>query len=184
MRGIYLDLGAHVGTTVREFMREHPGFSCYAFEPNKALLPKIADVGLELGRDIHVVWAAAWTHDGTLELFESGRASASTVVHGKEEFEDRGWPPIDYSAPTRVPSVDFSRWLMQNFTKDDHIVVKMDIEGAEYAVLRKLLDDGSISLISRLRCEWHYDRFPDMTEAEHDELRAAVEQHVPVEDWA
>jgi FkbM family methyltransferase len=183
MRGVYLDLGANVGGTIRAFMQEHPSYACYAFEPNKALLPMIADVGLDLGRDINVIWGAAWVHDGAIDLFGSGRAAASTIIHGKQEYEDLGWPAIDYSQPSRVPAIDLSRWLVQNFTRDDHVVVKMDIEGAEYKVLRKLLDDGSISLISRLRCEWHHDRFPEITEQEHDELRAEVARHVPVEDW-
>jgi len=183
MRSIYIDLGANVGNTVREFLKGHPGYSCYAFEPNRALLPRIADVALELGRDINLVWAAAWIHDGRIDLFQSDSPSASTVVEGKKEYEERGWPAIDYSRPSASPSIDFSQWLLRNFSKDDHIVVKMDIEGAEYKVLGRMLEEGTVGLIAKLRCEWHYDRFPDMPKAEHDRIKSEVARYTILEDW-
>lgn len=183
MRSVYVDLGANVGNTVREFLKDHQDYSCYAVEANKTLLPSIANVSLELGRDINLLWAAAWVSDGQIELFQSGSDEASTIVEGKHEYAEFGWPPIDYTRPSLVPSIDFSQWLLRNFSKQDHIVVKMDIEGAEYKVLDRMLQDGTVGLIAKLRCEWHYDRFPSMTEAEHNRIRDAVARHTNLEDW-
>ncbi|WP_251052289.1 MULTISPECIES: FkbM family methyltransferase [unclassified Streptomyces] len=59
----------------------------------------------------------------------------------------------------------------------------MDIEGAEYPVLTKLVADGTIDLISVLYIEWHYDRFPAMSRTDHDQLVAAVSAFVDVRDW-
>ena len=81
---------------------------------------------------------------------------------------------IDYSSPVPVPAVDFSAWLRRTVSPGDRVVVKMDIEGAEYPVLAKLVDEGTINLISVLYIEWHYDRFPAMSRAEHDKVAAAV----------
>lgn len=44
---------------------------------------------------------------------------------------------------------------LNNFNKQDFIVVKMDIEGAEYAVLRKMINDRSLEYINDLYVEFH-----------------------------
>ncbi len=183
MRNVYIDLGANVGNTVHDFLKENPGFMAYAFEPNRNLLSLIHEKGLKLGRDICVIWGAAWILDGTISLFQSEHASASTVVQGKVEYVERGWTPINYERPHDTPSIDFSRWLLANFSREDHIVVKMDIEGAEYKVLEKMLSNGALSLVSQLRCEWHYDRFPEVTKEYHDKIRAKVAAAVDLIDW-
>jgi FkbM family methyltransferase len=183
MRNVYIDLGANIGDTVRQFLTENPSYECYAFEPNMALLPRLAEAGLQLPQPHYLIWAAAWVFDGTIDLFQSGSPAASTIVSGKVEFTERGWPPIDYSRPVRVPSVDFSQWLARRFSPGDNITVKMDIEGAEYAVLEKMLADGTLSMLKMLRCEWHQDRFPDISLASHNMLRERVAASVPVEDW-
>jgi hypothetical protein len=88
-----------------------------------------------------------------------------------------------YGSPVPVPAIDFSAWLRRTVGPDDHVVVKMDIEGAEYPVLTKLLNDGTINLISVLYIEWHHDRFPAMRRAEHDQVATAVSACVDVRDW-
>lgn len=62
-----------------------------------------------------------------------------------------------------VMSIDFSLFLKNVATKDDFVVVKMDIEGAEFAVLQSLIDTSAYELIDHLYCEYH-DRFFDDTE--------------------
>ncbi len=52
-----------------------------------------------------------------------------------------------------VPAFDFARFL--RLFPDRVIHVKMDIEGAEFPVLRHLLKDGSIALIDHLYVEFH-----------------------------
>ena len=54
-----------------------------------------------------------------------------------------------------VETVDLSQWIKDNFSKEDFIVMKMDIEGAEYTVLPKLIEDGTASYINRAFIEWH-----------------------------
>jgi FkbM family methyltransferase len=54
-----------------------------------------------------------------------------------------------------VECFDFSNFILKNFSKDDFIVVKLDIEGAEYPVLEKMIKDDSLSYINVLYVEWH-----------------------------
>lgn len=90
---------------------------------------------------------------------------------------------MDYSRPVRVPCIDLSAWIIRNTSVDDQIVIKMDIEGGEYQVLPKMIDDGALERVSVLYCEWHRDRFPDITQKQHDDLVLKVSSITKLEAW-
>jgi len=54
-----------------------------------------------------------------------------------------------------VPSFDLSAWIAQAFEPADEVVLKLNVEGAEYAVLEKMIRDGTILRIGRLYVDWH-----------------------------
>ena len=56
---------------------------------------------------------------------------------------------------TQIKSVDFSGFLGERFKQEDFIAVKMDIEGAEYPVLEKLISDNRLNYIDLLFVEFH-----------------------------
>ena len=61
---------------------------------------------------------------------------------------------LDFKNRIKVKSINFAEFL-NNFPQNDDIVVKMDIEGAEFRVLRHLIKTGAISRISAIDVEWH-----------------------------
>ena len=61
-----------------------------------------------------------------------------------------------------VQAVDFSKWLMQNTRPQDSVVVKMDIAGAEFDVLEKMVVDGSVMLVDVMDITWHEDLRPEL----------------------
>ena len=62
---------------------------------------------------------------------------------------------IDYSNPVAVECVDFSDWLKNHFNRNDYIIVKMDVEGAEYAILSKMIRDDTIDFVNEFYIEFH-----------------------------
>merc|ERR1719171_1225184 len=54
-----------------------------------------------------------------------------------------------------VPLVDVVAWISAHFKQEDYVVVKMDIEGAEFPILNKLMDSGQGCLIDVLAWECH-----------------------------
>ena len=46
----------------------------------------------------------------------------------------------------------------------------MNIEGAEYPVLNKMVEDGSINYIDKLIVAFHSHKITSITKEEHDEL--------------
>ena len=46
----------------------------------------------------------------------------------------------------------------------DTVICKMDIEGAEFDVLEKIISKGGINRINTILIEWHANRFPNKWE--------------------
>eukprot|EP00662_Eupelagonemidae_sp_cell21_P057933 gene57933-biopygen21606 len=51
--------------------------------------------------------------------------------------------------------VDFAAWLRARVTAADFVVVKMDVEGAEFALLDRMLGNGALGLVDELFLECH-----------------------------
>ena len=43
-----------------------------------------------------------------------------------------------------VPTVDLVTWMVSSFSKKDYVVVKMDVEGAEFPILKNLMAKGKL----------------------------------------
>ena len=54
-------------------------------------------------------------------------------------------------------------------------IVKLDIEGAEYSVLPRLLTSGALCLVDFFNIEWHLDALPADRRLEGLALRLALE---------
>ena len=74
--------------------------------------------------------------------------------------------------PIIVKSIDFGQWLKKNYTKDCHIVVSFDIEGSEYEVLKKMVEDGTIEYIDSLYSEFH----PGVGEVSEQDIKSLLEK--------
>jgi hypothetical protein len=93
-------------------------------------IPAAAGVGAE---SIDVSWPSG--------LFFS---SAST---GTSPFVSR---PPHIPEHMRAPVVDVPTWVKRHFSARDLIIIKMDVEGAEHRILRKMATDGTLSWVSVL----------------------------------
>ena len=52
---------------------------------------------------------------------------------------------------------DFSAWLRQAATEGDDVVVTMDLgAGREFALLSRMVRDGTVALVDKLYIRWHY----------------------------
>ena len=55
----------------------------------------------------------------------------------------------------QISSLDFSKFIQENFLESDELIVKIDIEGAEYPVVTKILEDGSYKYVDKFFIEFH-----------------------------
>lgn len=75
---------------------------------------------------------------------------------------------ISNSPRITVQAFNFSEWIKQ--FKDDFVVLKIDIEGAEFAVLNKMMADGTDLIPHVMMVEFHPNKVPEFTTTDKDNL--------------
>jgi FkbM family methyltransferase len=160
MRKVFIDGGSHAGESVdlfRASFSDSEEYEIHCFEPNpvhKKILTK---------KDVTYYPKAIWIKYGKIDFYgtdEIERRNVGCTV-SKEKTD------ISHKDPVKVPGICFSSWLKKTFSKDDYIIVKLDIEGAEYKVLNQLLTTGAINYINHLYVEFHHQWMPAVTVEEH-----------------
>ena len=148
---ILIDCGASNGSAIRELENKYGIFDkIYAIEPN----PKNARQINTKDSKIVKLEAAISTVYGKSKLYFSERFDGSTLYLNKKSGNIRADNFVE------VETIDFSDWLARTINRDDYVVCKMDVEGAEFDVLEHLLEARQMDLIDVLLVEWHVSRFP------------------------
>lgn len=107
--------------------------------------------------------AAAGSADGTLNL---GHMTPEQMIRGGAISK-----PVAGLPQKEVALINVVSWLVGHFKEHDYVVVKMDVEGAEFSILKALFDGGHACLIDILAMECH-DPFGDC-----DKLHAKLAQY-------
>jgi FkbM family methyltransferase len=183
MKYIYFDLGAFDGDTVKHFLRKRTlpvkpsEFEIQAFEPNPNLKKKLREV-LETKHkgDWSIDSRAVWIDNNDREFAVDSSLSAmgSTVMPGKAAI----WDTMEHIT---VGCIDFSEYLKSY--KDSYNIVKMDIEGAEFPVLEKMLADGTLELVNELWCEFHPGKVKEYTTEDQQDLVRRLREVTKVVLW-
>lgn len=138
-RPYILDCGANVGLSVRYFKSIAPDALIEAFEPdpaNFALLEKNVAASGDTGIQLHQ--KAIWKASTTLQ-FESGGLMSSRIA--------------DSGAPAGKQMVDVEAVRLKDMLQRQVDFLKMDIEGAEYEVIRDVQD--SLGQVKCMFIEYH-----------------------------
>lgn len=134
----FIDLGAHTGDSVLRFLRAGGQIDyAHLFEPNPEVEPRT------LPCPFSFYPVGAWIHGGSMSLYA-----------GKEYRELGASFYEDGEKICSVPVIDFPRWLHLLQTPCP-VVLKMNIEGAEYELLDKLVDTSALNRISALYVSFH-----------------------------
>jgi FkbM family methyltransferase len=135
-------------------------YAIHSFEPNPVFHEQLSRIP---GVTFHQM--AAWVEDCEAPFYTSRAAQrdGSTLIASKTTGQ------LDYANPITVRCVNFGQWVERTFRPGDLLVLKLDIEGAEYDVLRSMIDDSSIRRIAKLYVEFHWERIGLAREL-HDRL--------------
>lgn len=159
MRKVFIDCGAHDGCSARLFIKEVDPtreYEIFSFEPPSRSFRKNERLKeLAEKQQVLVIRKAVWIYDGEI-TFHDNRGSGASLLEAKRLIKDKVVKPIkEQSTEVRVECFDLSKWIQENFDKEDYIILKMDIEGAEYEVIKKMHEDGTLGLVDKIYCELH-----------------------------
>jgi len=169
------DLGTHYGEGLRKVTPLHnvdDTWRIYTFEPNPTI--KVHICLADYPYNVNIIRKAAWTSYGTMR-FNAQEQSGHGFGAGLQGYGSDGahWDAGD------VPTVDIVHMIR---AYGDRCVVKMDIEGAEWEIIRKLCADPiAMALIDTLYIEWHM-KYGD----EHERYRLdriLREHNINVIEW-
>ena len=161
MAKIFIDCGSNVGQGLRQFASMYGMDSSWVvetFEPNPYLIATLKSNIADLPMHTIVHNKAVWDRNGEVTFSIMQEESEGSSV---EKLMDAGICADPNSVSYRkhdtiitAPSVDVST-VLSAYSKNDYVVVKLDIEGSEFCVVRKMLADGTIDIIDELYIEWH-----------------------------
>lgn len=148
----------------------------YVFEPNPSFHQGYEGSGYTLIRK------AVWTSETTLPFYlsrDTRRAASSLYPEVPVAYRMPAIHPEE--PPLMVETVDLSAWLRSIVSPSRSVTLKLDIEGAEYAVLPKLIKDGTVGLVKELYVEFHRTA---PTRSVHDRIVNDLESlGVPLHTW-
>jgi len=172
---VFIDCGANLGQGLQEFNKKFKFFNndeweIHSFEPNPDIELNYTNIKNATGYQ-----KAIWIEESTLEFARGVRSKKYDAPNGmggsgepgeltsvgcrikndKIENIDGHGKRLDNIVP--IEAINFSKFLEQ-FSEYDQVIVKMDIEGAEYDVLRHLMKEGTVSIMDELYVETH-ERF-------------------------
>ena len=171
---IYIDCGGHVGQTIERFKETTRGMlnsEIHSFEPHPRLYPIIKKYE---DNTTFVYDKAVWKEDGYVDFYldvldEVDGGGWDHPGQGSTTSKSKNTGTLDKEHPYRAEAINFNKWIIENFSKDDYISVKMDIEGGEYDVLPKMIDGGSIEYINEFDVEFHWHKI-GLDKSVHDKL--------------
>ncbi len=135
---IVIDLGCqpHEASSLPYLADTYKPSLIYGFDPWPDLDTSITEVN---GVPVALYRKAAWVHDGSIGYHQDGDAS---------------WVEED---GLQVECFDLAGFLDRLGAQ---VLLKMDVEGAEYALLPHLEDTGAIRFVDALLVEWHDHEIP------------------------
>lgn len=196
MRNVFLDLGTHYGQGLREFIQRfgmNDQWIVHTFEANPVTHQIFVEKHLQETPWVNPHNEAISDHDGTIVLNIETPPNEGDTGQGTSVISLDKWDPWglntsknQFKIQKEVPCIDFSKFIINNFNKEDRIIVKMDIEGSEYDTLQKMIDDGAVDYIDHISVEWHSRFFINKAEIEERErkLIETLEKYdMSLESW-
>lgn len=166
---ILFDCGANIGqgfSKLVERLKIDSTWLVYCFEPNPNCIPLLK----QNTRVENIEQKAVWIKDEQRLLILENNLKEVQKIHNinaewiggctnildaKDFVKPRHLKQSNFKFNGLVDCIDFSTFVKSLCLPEDKVYLKMDIEGAEFAVLDKMIKDKTILLIDEIFIEWH-----------------------------
>jgi FkbM family methyltransferase len=183
MSVIYIDLGCSTGKALCDFLNgksflSELSKSCdkvYAFDPIRDPMwtdPKWKTL-LAPGASIEWYECAVGIAQGHTWLSMNDNPEARTIVQANQNYEAA---PIKQ----RVKVIDFLEWLEEHVRFEDTVIIRMDIAGAEYAIMERLVESKLMNRINYLFIEWNSSRIEEDKRSAYEMKEKEIKEVCPV----
>lgn len=166
-RKFIINCGGHKAKYLKDLRRQfdpNNEFFIHTFEPYPAYAEGYKGIKRH---ELHQ--RAVWIYDGLIKFYvqDSEKSQGHSLCEKKTNINPERF--------IEVECIDFGAWIKRTFNKDDYIIVRMDIEGAEFVVLDNIIKDGSIEYVNKLLVEFHHRKHPAIaSEADYQNLLSRI----------
>jgi FkbM family methyltransferase len=198
MRKVFIDCGCREGDAVAAFLGDQAagcgtyyrclkprtdasayeiiGFESSDYKDLQATRQRFSGVKFSL------IEKLAWIHDGVIAFDSDGESDDCRLLQvSRLENTDPWRHPNPHAVVRDLPCIDLSRFL-RDFDVTDLVVLKLDIEGAEYDVLERLIVTNAVSRLSELYVEYHWWGRVSLRDQIESALRRVTNLHYR-NDW-
>mmetsp|Transcript_57572 Transcript_57572/g.136922 ORF Transcript_57572/g.136922 Transcript_57572/m.136922 type:complete len:269 (-) Transcript_57572:49-855(-) len=159
---VFIDLGAADGNTFQEFLQNrfvdvatcpHGEWHAVLVEANPLFKGALDQHAIQHPGKVEPVLSAAYMCEGRTSFFLDSNevynhcGSSMSPIHGAVR--------ISTGEEVVVDTINLNKYLIENTIPEDVVIVKMDIEGAEWDILPCLSESPAASLIDTLFMEVH-----------------------------
>jgi len=178
MKYIYIDGGARIGESIEIILDKRDellGCDVYLFECNPNHIKTLNEIRENNKKYNFIVkQEALWIENCQKEFFISIDKWGDLGCTLKPEKREM----LDKKNPLIVNCINFSNFL-KTLNEDDYIILKLDVEGAEYDILEHLISEGTINKINELYVEFH-DNFFNISS---NNLKETLKKHINIYDF-
>lgn len=121
---VIIDCGANMGLSVLYFSKKHPNAEIIAFEPDETVLPFLEkNIQSQEIKNVKLYKKAVWTEEKELEFFTDNGLGGRVGIKYKNQTSKK------------IKSL-----RLRDFLNQPIVMLKIDIEGAEYNVIKDCED--------------------------------------------
>lgn len=158
MKKVFIDCGANLGQSIELFIKtwDNPkDYEIHCFEANQDFQKEL-NFKKQLYPDFNIninTPVAVWDKDTEGELSFYGTLESGVVAD--ESTPTKGSSFISRLRGFKPKSISLANWILNNFSREDYIVLKLDVEGAEYRIIQDFKNKNVLNYINEFFYEWH-----------------------------
>lgn len=167
---IFIDLGSHVGESIinfRDIIDTNQDFKIYGFEPHPVVFEKLK-YNIEKYKNnsnIDLFDRAGYINDNDANLYqhvnlykmklEDQRKNYKEIFGDGSSSLNINKTNVSKEESITIKCTDIASFLKKNITKNDYVILKMDIEGTEYELIPHLIENNIFNMIDIFFVEFH-----------------------------
>jgi len=177
---LVIDAGANFGRITLHLIGR--GARVQAFEPNPVAFRHL-QIAFGNHPQVECIQKGLSDHNGSAKLYLHKKQADDALHYSEASSLLADKRNVDPGNAVEIELVDIAEVV--SAAKGQVRLLKLDVEGAEFAILNRLIDTGLIHRIDQVFCETHEGKIPSLREAArelHQRLDREGIRHVNL-DW-
>lgn len=169
---VFIDCGANQGQSIAAFAKHFPDHSEYeihSFEPLETFSEAIQQTANKYTfANFYLHKKAVGVQDEETVFYLSNSKYGSSLEADKSN--------VNINKYTTVECIDLARWTRDNFTLENDIILKIDIEGTEFRLLKHLFLTDTIQYYKEIYVELHGEDKIKINKELREEIEVLISQ--------